>query len=131
MTSFWHPIWTSWGPLGAIFGALWRLMRPSWDRLGLPWCHLGASWGHLGTSWSLLVALLEPLAAILGPLGPSGAHREPIWVPFCLILGRFWIHFGTVLDSFFDILNSTCINRNTITEINSNQSKPIKINPNQ
>ena len=44
------------------------------------------------------MALLEPLAAILGPLGPSGAHQEPIWVPFCLIWGRFWTHFETVLE---------------------------------
>ena len=94
MLPFWHPVWPSWMALGAIFGGSWRPMKPSWS-------HLGDSWSHLGTSWSLLVAILEPVFAIMRPLEPSGAHRTPIWGPFCLILVDFGTIFGTILRPFW------------------------------
>ena len=107
LAPFWRPIWPLWSPLGAILGACWglmkpswRLLEPSWGPLGPSWAPFGPSWSLLDASWSLLVAILEPPVAIIRPLGPCGAHRGLMWVPFWSILVWFCLHFGTNLASF-------------------------------
>ena len=65
--------------------------------LGVILAHVGAILVHFGVIWdaklrpkSVLRHLVGPMAPPRGPKGPLGSPRVPFW----LILGLFWEHFG-------------------------------------